>query len=499
MDFSDDGVMSRNGMSHPDTANAALRAREAELARVQRIGRVGGFEIDLRGGMFLNHRSPEYLELHRLTADAAEEAHDAWVRRLHPEDRERAEAHFKRSVVGGDTSYASEYRIVVPGEGVRWISAKAEIERDATGAPLRMIGVHIDVTRAREAERAQLASEARLRDVLEAIGEAYYALDADERVVNVSRRALEMWGLSAGDVLGRPLIDVFPRVADSVNYQSAQRSMRSGEHTRTEGPSVSLDGRWVEQDSYPTAGGGVAVAFRDIHDRKQTELALRQSEAQFRTLAEAMPNHVWTARPDGNLDWFNERVYQYTGAAPGALDGAGWTQIVHPNDLPDAALRWARSLASGQTYEVEFRLRNVAGSYRWHICRAVGLRGEGDEVLRWIGTNTDIDDQRSTAEALARLNTTLEQQVQERSAELMAAEEALRQSQKMEAVGQLTGGLAHDFNNLLTGIIGNLQLLKSRLAQGRSKLSIATLSPRRYLRASRGAYSPALAFSRQKP
>ncbi len=454
-------------MSRRETTEAALRAREAELARVQRIGRVGGFEIDLRGGMFRNRRSREYLDVHGLPPEAAEEAHEAWVRRLHPEDREQAEQRFKIAVLGNGPDYSSEYRIVTPGGAVRWISATAEIERDAAGAPLRMIGVHIDVTRIKEAERALRASEGRLRDVLEAIDEAFYSLDADERVVDVSRRALEMWGLDAGDVLGRRLVEIFPRVEDGVIYQAMRRGMRTGQRSRIEGPAVSLNGRWVEQDSYPTADGGMAVAFRDIHDRKQTEMALRQSEAQFRTLAEAMLNHVWTARPDGGLDWFNERVYEYSGAAAGDMDGTGWTRIVHPDDLPGAAARWAAALASGHPYEAEFRLRRADGVYRWHIARAVGLRADNGAIARWIGTNTDIDDQKSITRALADLNSTLEQQVADRTGELMAAEEALRQSQKMEAVGQLTGGIAHDFNNLLTGIRGSLELLRTRVAQGR--------------------------------
>jgi PAS domain S-box-containing protein len=115
----------------------------------------------------------------------------------------------------------------------------------------------------------------------------------------------------------------------------------------------------------------------DRSDAAAPEQALRESEAQFRTLAEALPNHVWTARPDGLLDWFNDRVYQYSGAALGDLDGAGWTRIVHPDDLPEAAARWAAALATGETYEAEFRLLNALGQHRWYIARAVPLRGEG--------------------------------------------------------------------------------------------------------------------------
>ncbi len=135
-----------------------LRAREAELARVQRIGRIGGFDVDLQAG-FANNRSPEYLRLHQLTDEAIHEPHEAWVQRLHPEDRERMVRRFADAVAGPSCDYAAEYRVVTPKGEVRWISAVAEIERDAEGKPLRMVGAHIDVSALRQAE-SQLASHA---------------------------------------------------------------------------------------------------------------------------------------------------------------------------------------------------------------------------------------------------------------------------------------------------------------------------------------------------
>jgi PAS domain S-box-containing protein len=202
-------------------------------------------------------------------------------------------------------------------------------------------------------------------------------------------------------------------------------------------------------------------------ERVRAEAELRASEDNFRSLTRVLPNHVWTARPDGQLDWFNERVYEYSGVAEGALSGDKWRALVHPDDLPTVASRWASALMTGEPHPAELRLRRADGEWRWYLARAVPIKDAAGLIVRWIGTNTDIHEAKEIEQQLADLNATLERRVNERTAQLFQAEEALRHSHKMEAVGQLTGGLAHDFNNLLAGISASLELLQTRLEQGR--------------------------------
>jgi len=130
----------------------SLRRREQELAQVQKIGKVGGLEVDLRDG-FRNKRSPEYLLIHGLPPEAVNESHEDWVRRVHPQDRAMVESQFRATVMGEACDYQVEYRIIRPSDGaVRWISAIAQIERDESGRALRLVGAHIDITERKEAE-----------------------------------------------------------------------------------------------------------------------------------------------------------------------------------------------------------------------------------------------------------------------------------------------------------------------------------------------------------
>ncbi|SEM64293.1 PAS domain S-box-containing protein [Stigmatella aurantiaca] len=120
----------------------------------------------------------------------------------------------------------------------------------------------------------------------------------------------------------------------------------------------------------------------------------------FRLLAETIPQMVWTTRPDGYFDFYNQRWYGYTGLTPGESHGEGWQGPFHPDDLPEALRRWQHSLRTGETYEAEYRCRRRDGVYRWFLGRASPVRDGTGRILRWFGTCTDIDDQKRATESM---------------------------------------------------------------------------------------------------
>lgn len=126
--------------------------------------------------------------------------------------------------------------------------------------------------------------------------------------------------------------------------------------------------------------------------------ALQEAGAAFHGLADTMPQMIWSTLPDGDHDYYNAQWYRFTGVPEGSTDGEGWAGMFHPDDQPEAWRRWNHSLATGDPYEVEYRLRRHDGIYRWVLGRALPIRDRAGRIERWIGTCTDIQDAKEAAE-----------------------------------------------------------------------------------------------------
>lgn len=281
-----------------------------------------------------------------------------------------------------------------------------------------------DVTDRERAREAQAASESRLREtsrrldaVLANTMMAVFVMDERQHCVFANAAAERLTGYRLEEMQGRPLHDVIHHThPDGRPYAledcPIDRAFPENNQTQGEEVFVHRDGRFypvaftaspIRDEASRTVG--TIIEVRGIGEERAAREALAESEARFRTIANAMPQMVWSTRADGHHDYFNDRWYEFTGVAPGSTDGAGWAEAFHPEDRERAGALWRRCLATGELYEIEYRLRHRGGAFRWVLGRALPVRDEAGAIRRWMGTCTDIEDRKrieaELAEALA--------------------------------------------------------------------------------------------------
>lgn len=501
-------------------AMAALEARRA--ANAAAAGGIGLFTIEIDSDLVI--ASAEFCRLYGVPVKAQYPSSEIEAR-IVPEDRHLVSSFASRH--RGTVPREVEYRVCVDGlEAPRWIARTGEIEFDEQGRPCRFVGVARDVTEQRVARDALAHSEARFRALFEAIDEGFCIIEffdgphgpLSDYVHTEANSGYERH-TGIGGIVGKTLRQVDPAEADAWialygGVLATGKPVQFERYFATAGRHIEVSATRIE----PKELRQVSVLFRDITARKKAEEALRTSEA----LARENIQRVQLALSAGAIigTWFwdipndrftvDEAFANVFGLSTTlGREGLSLAQVVenvHPDDLPGLSRAMHDVIQRGGAYAHQYRVRRDDGRYYWIEANGRVECAPDGTALNFPGVLLDVEERRAVeaerdraAASLRALNETLEQRVAARTAELMHAEEQLRQSQKMEAVGQLTGGLAHDFNNLLAGVSGSLEMLGIRLSQGR----LADVD--KYVVAAQGAVRRAaalthrlLAFSRRQ-
>jgi PAS domain S-box-containing protein len=289
----------------------------------------------------------------------------------------------------------------------RWVTATAYPLKDGQERVQEVMLMHEDITEQVEAEQRLRASEERFRSLVTATSTMVWTMTPEGLVHEDSPSWREFTGqtpeewkangwLSAIHSDDRDLASqAFNKcIASHCVYEHEYRLRRAnGEYCWTSAKAVPVfndDGsvrEWV-------------CANTDISDAKRASFAVQASEARFRTITEAMPQMVWSARPNGYHEYYNRKWYDFTGVSPGSTDGEGWDHIVHPDERTTTWEIWQHSLHTGEPYETQYRLRHHSGQYRWALGRALPVRDDSGNIIHWFGTCTDIHDQKVAEDAL---------------------------------------------------------------------------------------------------
>ncbi len=407
-------------------AEEALRQTHANLREAQRVARLGSWHWDRTGKVT---GSEEMYSIFGIDPNVPFPGREELERLFTPDSWKRLSS---SAQVTAQTGIAFEIDLeVIRADGERaWATARGEATRDARGNIAGFIGTLQDVTRRKRAEEEILARNASLHAISrvfsealnceteESLGQACLSIakaltgstfgfigeiGETGRLHAIAVGDPEMPGSAADGLCQRVILEekgFYSNAPQFVQELTAFLGVPLVHAGKTIGliAVANREGGYASRDL--EAMEALAPAIVQAFMRKRAEQAQRASEAQFRTLANAIPQLCWMANADGWIYWFNQRWYEYTGTTQEQMDGWGWQSVHAPETLPNVLDRWQASIASGEPLDMVFPLRCADGTFHPFLTRTMPVRDQGGNIVQWFGTNTDITAQLATEAAL---------------------------------------------------------------------------------------------------
>lgn len=513
-----------------DSKLAAIQLQENErlLRLALSSAKAGSWDWEIATGKLI--WSPETYELYGIDPQKETLEYPDWANTLHPEDREPNEQKLQELILGQSSELKTEFRIIHPQRGIRWLSGIGNVTCNDNGEPLHLSGINLDITERKLAEEAIRNSEQHLRRVLDSLFSFVGVMTPDGVLIEANRTALESANLQVEDVINQPFAETYwwsydaaiqeqlneairraatgenvhydvtvrlsperyilidfsliplfdrnnqveyliPSGIDITERKLTEAALRNSENRlrkildslmifagiiATDGEIIELNQTALNSVSLPPeeilhqkfcetywwsyapetkaqikeaierAAKGECVRYDivarvaenkfilvdfslvpvfnaegqieylipsaiDVSDREASKQALKESEDELRLITEVIPQQIWTALPSGEIDYINQRWEEFTGISLQRIQELGWEVIVHPEDLAKVKETWAEAVEYGNKYNTEARLRGSDGQYRWFLGRARPLRNKKGKIIKWYGTNTDIN------------------------------------------------------------------------------------------------------------
>ena len=324
----------------------------------------------------------------------AELDYEVYISAIHPKDLNDAKINGSEiKVLQADGLYELAYRIIDISDGrVKWIREKGKVTHGNSGKQIRYTGILQEITKLKEAESEMRKLNAILHSSTEFIG----LTNTNTEIVYINPAGLKMLGWD--NIKNKKIIDcIYPPDAALIG-NLLQELLENGCFNRE----IRF---WNKQTKEPfwlqwnvrlikdfTSGEiqGLATVSPNITERKLAEVALKESEERFRTMADNISQLAWMTDETGWIFWYNKRWFEYTGTTLKEMEGWGWKKVHHPDYVAAVEKKFRKKIEQGKIWEDTFPLRSSDGNYRWFLSRAVPIKNEKGAVIRWFGTNTDI-------------------------------------------------------------------------------------------------------------
>ena len=343
--------------------------------------------------------SPAYEEIWGRSCQSLYENPQSFIDSIHPHDRDRITTRIESQ---GWEGFSDEYRIIRPDGDIRWIRDRAWPVRDESGKVIRVVGIAEDIS----FHKAVETSLRRYEQMVSTANVLMAFIDRDYRYQTVSKPYAETFEMAQENIIGKSLGEVvgsmdFERIKPYLD-RCLQGESVSFEHW-LDLPARGCCYLLVHYNPYYESDGsvsGIVADITDITERKRAEDNFKESEEKFRSMAETVPDIIFTNKPDGACDFVNQRLYEYTGLPSGSGLGFGWAKALHPDDFECSKDKWLRTMHLGLPYEDRYRIISPNGTYRWFMARALPIKKANGQIEKYFGVFTDIHDLVQTQEAL---------------------------------------------------------------------------------------------------
>jgi len=352
-----------------------------------------------------------------------------WLDLIHEEDRQTFLNTYLKATEN-KKPWVGEFRVLNSKQEYRWIVAKGTVRYQDDQTFSGFVSSCFDVTELKLTQSALKKSEKRFKNLILQSPVAMVILRGPDHKIEMANSIVKKrWGYGEVDFSNKTISDIFPvlrqekhnRLLDNV-YKTGL-SFREYEsevyfEEKNEFKTCYFDFEYTPLIENDGTVSGIIVTINDVTEHVELRQKIEKSEHKFRLLADSMPQHIWTSDILGNLNYFNQAVYDYSGLTYQETNMTGWLEIMHPNDRVENIRVWAESISTGKDFLFHHRFRRHDGEYRWQLSRAIPQRDEFGKIQMWVGTSTDIQDQKTFAYELEKQVSQRTKQIAQNNVEL---------------------------------------------------------------------------------
>ncbi|MEP6951844.1 MAG: PAS domain S-box protein [Ginsengibacter sp.] len=383
-------IVTANDVTEKVEARQLLKESTERLVLATEGTQLATWDLNLQTSEIIH--SPRLSQIFGYPDETKILTHPQMRAQIHPDDIHTVvEKAFESALQTGTYYYQS--RIIHPDKTIHWIRTRGKVLFDDNGLPVRMLGTLIDIT------DSQVAREntVRMAAIVHSSDDAIISKNMNGIITTWNAGAARIFGYNEEEMIGQPITKLIPadKIEEETNILARLKKGERVEHFETK--RITKDKKILDvsltisplQDVNGNIIGASKIA-RDVTKQKEAERLIKASEEKFRLLANSMPQFVWTGDAEGNLNYFNKSVFDYSGLTPEQINKDGWLQIVHPDDREENIKAWMHSVNSGIDFNFEHRFRRDDGEYRWQLSRAIPQKDANGKIQMWVGTSTDI-------------------------------------------------------------------------------------------------------------